>query len=145
MLNKFNFVFILLALPFLFANNCSKNKETNKNTTVQQEQRIFKFVVDRNFDYSANTSKYTIKEAILKDSILTLTIQLNACKDDVVDLVFNGNYLKSMPPKAQVGLRFNENNKCENNIIVRHYNIKELRYQGKTTIILLPSWQPITY
>ncbi|GAB4461337.1 MAG: hypothetical protein Fur0028_14150 [Bacteroidales bacterium] len=102
--------------------------------------------VDKEYDFSAYQEKFTIKKAELKDSLLTLTIEANVCNDDNIDLVFNGNYLKSYPPKAQLGLRFQENSKCKKNTVIRTYNINPVKYSGgKATIFLIKGSEPITY
>jgi|GEM_PF-4771919 hypothetical protein len=140
MMNRIIIAAIISILPFLIANRCSEKKEKNKQVKVQQA------IIDKSFDYSANLSNYVIKEAVLKDSILTLTIEANICENDLVELVFNGNYLKSLPPKAQLGLRFTENYNCKKNTTTRSYNVSNVKYTGnKTTILLLNGKEPISY
>lgn len=140
MINKTILAYLLCVLPLLMANSCSEKKMKKNQIKIQQA------VVDRGFDFSVNVSQYLIKEAVLKDSILTLSIEANICNEDNVELVFNGNYLKSLPPKAQLGLRFNENMSCKKNVITRSYDVSSIKYQGnKTTILLLPGKEPINF
>ncbi len=129
----------IILFSILAANTCSKKTE-------KMQSLVHPVVIDKSFDFSANAASYVIKEAVLKDSLLTLTIEAALCEEDVVELVFNGNYLKSMPPKAQLGIRFTENSKCVKNKIVRVFNVSSIKYQRtKTTILLLPNQEPITY
>ncbi len=136
MLSRLIIIIAIFALTTAY--QCSK-----KSKMMQEVPR--QLVVDKTFDYSANLSAYEIKEAVLKDSILVITFIADVCQEDVVDLVFNGSYLKSMPPKAQLGLRFKENLTCKKNTITKSYIVSSVRYLGKPTILLLPGYDPITY
>jgi hypothetical protein len=129
-------------VPLLWSNKCEKSK----NETKSAKMNIQNSMVDKDYDFSAYQDKFTIKKAELKDSLLTLTIEANVCNDDKIDLVFNGNYLKSYPPKAQLGLRFQENSKCKKNTVIRTYNLNPVKYSGgKATIFLIKGSEPITY
>ncbi len=140
MTNRLLLALIFCSLPFLLSNSCSEKKTKN------EQIKIHNAIIDKSFDYSANLSQYVIKDAILKDSILTLTIEANVCNNDNVELVFNGNFFKSLPPKAQLGLRFIENMNCKKNVITRSYYISNIKYTGnKTTILLLPGNEPISF
>ncbi|MCX7863103.1 MAG: hypothetical protein N2449_08940 [Bacteroidales bacterium] len=128
---------IIIIMPFLMSNSCNKS---------DKKQQISNAVIDKNFDYSFNISSYQIKSATLKDSLLTVSIIANVCENDNIELVFNGNYLKSQPPKAQLGFRFIANEKCKNQQITRIFNVSKIKYMGnKTTILLLPGIEPITF
>lgn len=137
------FIFLLIGIVFLFwSNKCDKSK----NQTKSDKMNIQNAIVDKTYDFTTYQDKFSIKKAELKDSLLTLTIIANACNDDAIELVFNGNYLKSYPPKAQLGLKFNENNQCKNNTLVRSFNINPIKYpSGKATIFLIKGIDPITY
>lgn len=128
---------VIIMTPIIMSNACSKSGKKTK---------IYDTTIDQSFDYSANLSQYQIKSASLKDSLLTIVFEANICKDDLAELVFNGNYLKSMPPKAQLGLRFTENSKCPKNNVEFTFNVAKIKYHGnKTTILLLPGIEPITF
>ncbi len=128
---------VIILAPLLMSNACSKSGKNPK---------VYDATIDQSFDYSANLSLYQIKSATLKDSLLTIVFEANICKDDRAELVFNGNYLKSMPPKAQLGLRFTENPKCKKNNVEFTFNVAKIKYPGnKTTILLLPGLDPITF
>ncbi len=131
------FVSIIVFAPIIMSNSCSKS---GKIPTV------YEVTIDQSFDYSIRSNQYQIKSASLKDSLLTIVFEANICKNDHAELVFNGNYLKSMPPKAQLGLRFTENSKCPRNKVELTYNVAKIKYPGnKTTILLLPGIEPITF
>lgn len=141
-MNKFIVILFIGLVPLLWSNQCEKSK----NNTKSAKMNIQHSIVDKDYDFTAYQDKFTIKKTELNDSLLTLTIEANVCNDDIIDLVFNGNYLKSYPPKAQLGLRFQENNKCKNNTVTRTYNINPVKYSGgKATIFLIKGSEPITY
>jgi len=145
-MNKLVIILFISLIPLLWSNKCDKTKDKTKSETKSVKMNIQNAIVDKSYDFTAYENKFTIKKAELKDSLLTLTIEANICNDDVVELVFNGNYLKSYPPKAQLGLRFQENSKCKSNSIVRTYNINPVKYpSGKATIFLMKGIDPITY
>lgn len=137
------FTFLLISIVFLFwSNKCDKSKKQTKSDKMNIQNAI----IDKTYNFTTYQDKFSIQKAELKDSLLTLTIEANVCNNDLIELVFNGNYLKSYPPKAQLGLKFVENNKCKNNTVVRTYNINPLKYQGsKTTIFLMKGIEPIKY
>ncbi|HOU99008.1 MAG TPA: hypothetical protein PLP65_09200 [Bacteroidales bacterium] len=141
-MNKVIIISFICFVPLLWSNKCEKSK----NETKSAKMNIQNSMVDKDYDFSAYQDKFTIKKAELKDSLLTLTIEANVCNDDKIDLVFNGNYLKSYPPKAQLGLRFQENSKCKKNTVIRTYNLNPVKYSGgKATIFLIKGSEPITY
>jgi len=145
-MNKIFVITLISLTPLLWSNKCENSKERTKSEIKSEKMNIHNTIVDKSYDFTAYENKYTIKKAELKDSLLTLTIEANICNDDLIELVFNGNYLKSYPPKAQLGLRFQENSKCQNNIIVKTYNISPVKYpSGKATIFLMKGVDPITY
>lgn len=138
-------ILIFFILPFLYANKCKKKVE-NEQTTKSQKIKVKNAYIDKEYDFTVFEKKYIIKNADLKDSLLTLTIEADICDDDNIDLVMNGNFLKSYPPKAHLGLKFNENTNCQKNTIIRTFNINPVKYQhGHTTIFLIKNWQPIKY
>lgn len=140
-----SFILVICLVPLLWANKCDK-KTTVKQTTKSQKVEVKNAYIDKEYDFTAFEGKYTIKDAVLKDSLLTLTIEANVCNDDNIDLVMNGNYLKTYPPKAQLGLKFNENAQCPKNTVIRTFNISPIKYpSGKATIFLIKKREPITY
>lgn len=141
-MNKIIIVSFIFLVPLFWSNKCDKSKNETKSVKMNIENSI----IDKEYDFTAYQDKYIIKKAELKDSLLTLTIEANICKDDKIELVFNGNYLKSYPPKAQLGLRFQENNHCKKNTVIRTYNLNPVKYSGgKATIFLIKGIESITY
>ncbi len=140
---KKSIIVVLIVFPFFMGNKCSDQQ----NGSNKKASSIPLVIVDTTFNFATNFSQYTITEATLHDSILSLTIQATVCKDTPIDLVFNGNYLKSYPPKAQVGLRFEVNSKCKDKItITKNYNVSSIKYpHAKSLVILLPNKQSVTY
>lgn len=136
------FIFVLIIIiPILGANTCDKNKHKNNKQPMYKN-----LIIDKTFDHSSNADLYKIIHADLKDSLLTITFEAQICENDQVDLVFNGNYLKSYPPKANVGLRFNPNTSCKTTSHTITFNIANIKYpNSKSTIILLKDQSPITY
>lgn len=137
------FTFLLIGIAFLFwSNKCDKPKKQIKS----DKMNVLNAIIDTTYDFTAYQDKFSLKKVELKDSLLTLTIEANVCNDDLIELVFNGNYLKSYPPKAQIGLKFIENNQCKNNTLIRTFNINPIKYpNSKTTIFLLKGIDPIIY
>lgn len=135
---------VMLAFPLFMANKCDDKQGQSTNKKMSAMQSV---IVDNTFNFSTNFDKYSITDATIKDSILTLTFEAAVCKDENIDLVFNGNYLKSYPPKAQLGVRFDANSKCIKKIILtKSYNLGTIKYpNAKSLVVLLPNKKSIMY
>ncbi|MCX7953836.1 MAG: hypothetical protein N3A01_01450 [Bacteroidales bacterium] len=139
-MNCFIYLLFYILLILLCSYKCKNQESCKKNSIIKN------IIVDRNFDYSYNKHAYKIKEINIKDSILSVIFTANICPHDEVDLVYNGMILKSLPPKVQLGLRFNENPKCKNSEIKRAYNVGSLKQHNTNKIILLfTDYPPVEY
>lgn len=138
---KYFFIFLVaLSVIILYSNKC-KNQINNKSEVCTES-----ILIDKDFNYLYNKGSYKIKKIHVQDSILTIVFTANVCANDKVELVYNGMILKSLPPKVQIGIRYNENNKCKDNEVIKNYNISLLKQKNSNKIILLfPDYQPIEY
>jgi|AntAceMinimDraft_17_1070374.scaffolds.fasta_scaffold01929_5 hypothetical protein len=129
---------------------CKTNKKIQKDKS--DKQTISKLIIDRNFspdrskklDYKIESLSYNTK------NILNIEISyLGGCGTHNFDLIFNGNYLKSLPMQAGLFLKHTSKNEtCDKKInTVLHFDITGLkpdRY-NKLKIKFIGSDQNIMY
>lgn len=136
------FIIIFLFVPMILANKCQPSKKAAKNNNAQKE--IKAAIVDKNFDAINANKDFEIKEATLTDSLLTIKFKYTGCAEDNFDLLFNGNYLKSYPPKATLFLvKTSQNMNCDK-IMEKELSfiLTPVKYPGgKTLIISLPKFE----
>lgn len=70
-----------------------------------KKQSISTLVIDKSFTADNYTNEFEITAISLNDSLMKITTSYTGCKDDVVTLIFNGNYMKSYPMKAEFYLK----------------------------------------
>ncbi len=134
------FILILLFVPMIIANKCQPSKKSSKGKTVLQHD-IKTAIVDKNFDVINANKDFEIKEAAITDSLLTIKFKYTGCQDDNFDLIFNGNYLKSYPPKATLYLvKTSVSQNCGKAMEKElSFILTPVKYPGgKTLIISLP-------
>lgn len=130
---------LLVFFPILIASSCKSSKKTEKTTSVKStNQTIKKLIVDKNFDFTNYKKEFIIKTASVTDSTLSITFTYTGCSDDELDLLFNGNYLKSLPAKASLNLIKKSGikdcgKKMEKTLL---FNIAPVQYPGTKSLIL---------
>ncbi len=127
------------------ANSCrtSKNVEKTKSASTSQIP-VKKVVVNKDFDFTNYKKEFAIKSATIVDSTLTITFSYIGCTDDILNLEFNGNYLKSLPPKASLFLtktsgKLECGKKIEKTML---FNLSSVQYpNNKTLVIMFPNFE----
>lgn len=135
------FILILLFVPVIMANKCQSNKNKNKS----EKSVVAKLaVVDKSFDAITALKDCEIKEATIKDSLLSVKFKYKGCEEDDFDLVFDGNFFKSFPPKATLYLvRKSVNQNCDKSMEKElSFILTPVKYPGgKTLIVSLPKFE----
>ncbi|PIV62119.1 MAG: hypothetical protein COS14_02805 [Bacteroidetes bacterium CG02_land_8_20_14_3_00_31_25] len=146
---KFDFMnylsLILIVVPFLMANSCksAKNVEKTKSSSTSQIP-VKKVIVNKNFDYINYKKEFTVKTATIADSILTIVFSYVGCSDDEINIEFNGNYLKSLPPKASLYITKTSGSlECGKQIEkTMLFNLSSIQYPNtKTLVIMFPNYE----
>jgi len=135
------FILILLFVPMIMANKCQPSKNKNKSDKNIAAKLT---VVDKSFDALNALKDYEVKEATISDSLLTVKIKYKGCEDDDFNLVFDGNYFKSFPPKATLFLvRKSVNQNCDKAMEKElSFILTPVKYlNGKTLIVSLPKFE----
>lgn len=126
--------------------SCKSSKSAeNTKSTVNTQQTIKKLIVDKNFDFTNYKKEFTVKTASITDSTLSITFNYTGCSDDEIDLLFNGNYLKSLPPKASLNLIKKSGIKdCGKKVEkTLKFNIAGVQYTGtKSLVIQFANYEP---
>lgn len=142
-----NVIFMLLVVTSCKTTDNNSSPESfgkdNKKNDIQPVRVINDFSAE-------NAAKgFEIQKAVINNNLLNMTLSYTGCKDDAVDLVFNGNYLKSYPMKAFLYVRITPGKQgCDKKMV------KDLQFDltsikpgsGKTLIVLLQDYKEnLTY
>lgn len=127
------------------ANSCKSSKKVEKTKSASTSQiPVKKVIVNKDFDYINYKKDFAIKSATIADSILTITFSYSGCKDDDLNMEFNGNYLKSLPPKASLYLTNKSGTiDCEKQIEkTMMFNLTSIQYpNNKTLVLMFPNFE----
>jgi hypothetical protein len=121
------------------ANKCQPSKNKSEPNVAAKLA-----VVDKSFDVINALKDYEVKEATIKDSLLTVKFKFKGCEEDDFDLVFDGNFFKSFPPKATLFLvRKSVNKNCDKSMEKElTFILTPTKYPGgKTLIVSLPKFE----
>ncbi len=130
---------LLVFFPILIVSSCKSTQKTEKTTSIKStQQTVKKLIVDKNFDFINYKKEFTVKTASIIDSTLSITFTYIGCSDDELDLLFNGNYLKSLPPKASLNIIKKSGIKdCGKKVEkTLKFNIASVQYPSTKSIIL---------
>ena len=131
MFNK-NILFIILLLT---GTSCHQKKLAK--TTPDAEVKMV--IVDQNYNVKDSIVNYTIDSAKTNGDILSLFINYSGgCKTHSFDLYSNSLYAKSLPPQTTVYLKHKNNGDACRELIIEElrFNISQLKYSGKKTVII---------
>lgn len=154
----------LVVVSFVFIVSCKSRKNVKSESVDDKEvvleiveekeetsvQTLMKSVlVDPNFAKDSLPSTVQIKNASVKENVLMLSIQYSGgCKDHDFDLMFTGNYMKSLPPKAELTLVHDGNDDMCRKLIMDnlYFSLKEIQTTGNELILLIDGVKyPISY
>ena len=127
-------------------NSCKSTKEAeNTKSTTNTQQIIKNIIIDKNFDLINYKKEFTVLNASISDSTLSITFTYKGCNDDDLDLIFNGNYLKSLPPKASLYLNKKSIGKDCGKQVKKTllFNISPVQFHGERTLVIqFPNYEP---
>lgn len=116
---------------------CTGSKKTMKD----KNKTIIPVVRETNFNKPENTPAVTIEDWSIEGDIAALSVSYSGgCGEHTFTAHFNGNYMKSLPPKATVFLNHNNGgDNCRKLITDTLYiDLKEVRYkkEGEGSVII---------
>lgn len=131
--------YIFLILPIAFY-SC---KTTDKSTSPEsfgntKSTEIKNTTLNRDYVFDKDKYEFEISGIQLVDSILLIQHSYSGCKDDQVELIFDGKVLKSYPPKAKLYLQRKAGSKnCDKKInTTSSFYLSNIKTgKGKTMII----------
>lgn len=133
-----------MAFLLTFCKTANHNSGTEKSGIDSRKTALQNVVIDRDFIYENSLKEVQILSSSLKDSVLSVSISFTGCKGDIPELVFDGSYLKSYPPKAQLYFRLKQGSKVCGETVKGDfsYNLSPIKSPGsKSLVILLPGNQ----
>ncbi len=83
----------------------NKNDDATGNTKSEMVNPVKKVVIDRSMTPVPAIDDLKISNATISQNLLTVTFSFTGTADDDFDLIFNGMYMKSLPPQATVRLK----------------------------------------
>jgi hypothetical protein len=128
-----NKIFVSLILLLLFV-ACRTKQEVSKTSQLQVKELI----VDKEF-HPIEAENFSIYSASIDGDILTLSVNYHGGKAfHEFELLFNGIYMKSMPPQVNLFLKHSHTpENCEKLISETvHFDLKNLRLGEKGTVII---------
>jgi len=132
----------LILLAFLALFSCKQKEKTAKTPEMETVSPLVStlFVsIDKN-KFIQDSDPLSIKSAKLNGDILELLVSYSGgCKEHFFELVSNGFYMKSLPPKLAIKVLHNNNGDACRSLEEKYltFNIKDLRYPGEGPLILL--------
>lgn len=86
---------------------CKKKVKDTDETKTKSEMvnPVKKVVIDRSMKPVSPIDSLNITKVVISKNLLTITFSFLGTKDDDFDLVFDGMYMKSLPPQATVRLK----------------------------------------
>lgn len=91
-------------------------------------------------EYQENktTESFSVLSASVKENILTLEVRYVGCGNEEPYLLWDGNLMKSLPPKASLVSGYITEKKCEKNISrTLSFDIRPLRENTRKTGLVL--------
>ncbi len=86
---------------------CKKKVRDNEGTKTKSEMvnPVKKVVIDQSMTPIPSIDDLNITKVDISSNLLTIIFTFLGTKEDDFDLVFNGMYMKSLPPQATVRLK----------------------------------------
>ena len=95
---------------------------------------------DPEFIQPEHNAAFNIEQLWVKGDILSVVVNYSGgCAGHRFDAWFNGNFMKSLPPKANIFITHDNNNDaCRSNVTdTLEFDLKNVRYGEKGKVILL--------
>lgn len=142
--------FIISALLFYSCHKKQITQATNEKTGVNQAEipEIKNAVVNAEADMTNTGAMYTVDSMKIDNDVLSVFVNYSGgCKDHSFDLYSNGMYAKSLPPQLSLCLKHTNNGDACRKLIMKElkFNVSNLKYAGKNTVILKLGDKRVTY
>lgn len=159
-MHKHVILIIIFLIPFFFAcrkkgmaKTTGKSKQISISKPVVQEPAdtiplVKSAIVDPETDMTNTGSPYSVDSMKIEGDTLSVFVNYSGgCKKHSFDLYSNGMYAKSLPPQLTVNLKHNGYDDGCRKLIMEEvkFDVSNLKYAGKNTVILKLSDQRITY
>ena len=128
----------------------TKASVSNEKTGVNQAEipEIKNAVVNAEVDMTNTGAMYTVDSIKIDNDVLSVFVNYSGgCKEHSFDLYSNGMYAKSLPPQLSLCLKHTNNGDACRKLIMKElkFNISNLKYAGKNTVILKLGDKRVTY
>ncbi len=146
---KIHFVLLLSISLFACHQKEITKKDNNKpisNASTGDETKAV--VIDATFDISATGAMYTIDSMKITGNILSIMVNYSGgCKTHEWELISNGMYEKSLPPKVAVCLQHKNNGDACRELVTKElkFNIAKLKSPNSKTVIVKIGDKQIRY
>lgn len=133
--------------------NKNKIMEETPVTDSTQKSKVNSSGVIKQEGYSLpeDNASFTVESHVLKGDMLTLTVSFSGgCENHDFTGYFNGMFLKSMPPKANLLIHHNNNGDACRSVVTEKitFDLTNMRYGTKGPLIVqIPGYEkgPIEY
>ncbi len=97
---------VLLSVTTQMQTCNKKNKDNTVETTKSKKiNQVKKVIIDRSMTPVPPIDDLKITKVEILQNLLTITFSYSGTAGDDFDLIFNGMYMKSLPPQATVRLK----------------------------------------
>jgi hypothetical protein len=132
---------------------CHKKNISNSTSESKTEKQTVKIeiknaIVDPQVDLASKGAAYTIDSISIAGDILSVFVNYSGgCKEHSFDLYSNKMYGKSLPPQLSLCLKHAGADDACRELIMKElkFNVSNLKYPGKTTLILKIGDKRATY
>lgn len=127
-------------------NTSSPSEKNGVNQTAIPE--IKNAIVNTEIDMTNTGGMYTVDSMKIDNDVLSVFVNYSGgCKEHSFDLYSNGMYAKSLPPQLSLCLKHTNNGDACRKLIIKElkFNISNLKYAGKNTVILKLGDKRVTY
>jgi hypothetical protein len=148
---KHTLVILLATTLFFTCHKRSINKSLATTTEKSEKQAdipVKNVIVDAETDMADKGALYTIDSIKINEDILSVYVNYSGgCESHSFELYSNDMYAKSMPPQLSLCLRHTNNNDNCRELISKElkFNVANLKYAGKSTVVLKLADKKITY
>lgn len=123
-------IFILVVL----FSSCKLFKNDNSSSSVPE------LILQSGFSEPKDNSSTEINSLAIDGNILTIDVSYSGgCQEHDFKLYFDGNYMKSLPPKANfILVHNNQNDACREFITEKlQFDISKSKYEGQNEIVVM--------
>lgn len=148
---KHTLVILLATILFFACHKRSINKSQATATEKSEKNTDFPVknaIVDAETDMADKGALYTVDSIKINEDVLSVFVNYSGgCESHSFELYSNGMYAKSMPPQLSLCLKHTSNNDNCRELILKElkFNVANLKYAGKSTVVLKLADKKTTY